>query len=78
MLLATWLTYGATITLGNVFFVHVMGSVGLDWKVRLIVFVIVVAVGQDYNVFLAAGCLRNCPGWAGPRRLGGRSSAQGR
>jgi RND superfamily putative drug exporter len=52
MLLATWLTFGATLTLTQLFFVEVMGSAGLDWKVRLIVFVIVVAVGQDYNIFL--------------------------
>ncbi|MGQ9650452.1 MAG: MMPL family transporter [Phycisphaerae bacterium] len=54
MLLATWLTFGATVTLSDLFFTQVMGTYGLDWKVRLIVFVIVVAVGQDYNIFLAA------------------------
>jgi RND superfamily putative drug exporter len=52
MLLATWLTFGMTITLTNLFFIHVIGQEGLDYKVRLIVFVIVVAVGQDYNIFL--------------------------
>jgi RND superfamily putative drug exporter len=52
MVLATWLTYGATLTLSDLFFVHVLGLAGLDWKVRLILFVIVVAVGQDYNIFL--------------------------
>lgn len=61
MLLATWLTYGATITFSSLFFIHWMGSVGLDWKVRLIVFVIVVAVGQDYNVFLAARLFQELP-----------------
>lgn len=58
MLLATWLTYGATLCLTQWFFVHVMGSPGLDWKVRLIVFVIVVAVGQDYNIFLVMRLLQ--------------------
>ncbi len=59
MVLSTWLTYGATITLSNLFFIHVMGLSGLDWKVRLILFVIVVAVGQDYNIFLVSRLLDN-------------------
>ncbi len=58
MILSTWLTYGATITLTNLFLVHVMGLGGLDWKVRLILFVIVVAVGQDYNIFLVSRLVR--------------------
>jgi RND superfamily putative drug exporter len=61
MLLATWLTFGATISLSHLFFTNVMGAEGLDWKVRLIVFVIVVAVGQDYNVFLAARLFQELP-----------------
>jgi hypothetical protein len=54
MVLTTLLTYGATLTLSSLFFVHAMGLPGLDWKVRLILFVIVMAVGQDYNIFLVA------------------------
>lgn len=54
MLAATWLTYGASIAASQGFFVAVMGENGLDWKVRLIVFVIIVAVGQDYNIFLVS------------------------
>jgi RND superfamily putative drug exporter len=54
MLAATWLTYGAAIAISQGFFVWVMGYDGLDWKVRLIVFVIIVAVGQDYNIFLVS------------------------
>ncbi|MDM8004767.1 MAG: MMPL family transporter [Phycisphaerae bacterium] len=61
MLLATWLTFGATVTLSDLFFTQVMGTYGLDWKVRLIVFVIVVAVGQDYNIFLAARLFQELP-----------------
>ncbi|UCD28146.1 MAG: MMPL family transporter [Planctomycetota bacterium] len=57
MLLATWLTYGATLTLSQFFFVEVLNEPGLDLKVRLIVFVIVVAVGQDYNIFLVTRLL---------------------
>ncbi len=52
MLLATWLTFGACLALSEFFFVRVLGEGGLDYKVRIIVFVIVVAVGQDYNLFL--------------------------
>ncbi|HOA75091.1 MAG TPA: MMPL family transporter [Phycisphaerae bacterium] len=54
MMVATWLTYGAAIAASEGFFVWVMGEHGLDWKVRLIVFVIIVAVGQDYNIFLVS------------------------
>ncbi len=57
MLLATWLTYGATLTFSHLVFAHVLGEGGLDWKVGLIVFVIVVAVGQDYNLFLVSRLL---------------------
>jgi RND superfamily putative drug exporter len=54
MVFSTLLTYGATLKFTELFFVHVMGLHGIDWKVRLIVFVIVVAVGQDYNIFLVS------------------------
>lgn len=57
MVFATLLTYGATLKLTELFFVHAMGMQGIDWKVRLIVFVIVVAVGQDYNIFLVSRLL---------------------
>lgn len=72
MLLATWLTFGATVTLSDLFFTHVMGTYGLDWKVRLIVFVIVVAVGQDYNIFLAARLFQELP-QAGPAEAARRA-----
>ncbi len=61
MLAATWLTYGATIAASQFFFVHIMGEVGLDWKVTLIVFVIIVAVGQDYNIFLVSRMFQEPP-----------------
>jgi len=57
MLMSTWLTYGATLTFSHLFFTHVLGEGGLDWKVHLIVFVLVVAVGQDYNIFLVSRLL---------------------
>jgi RND superfamily putative drug exporter len=61
MVLATWLTCGATLTLSHLFFVHVMDGPGLDYKVRLIVFVIVMAVGQDYNIFLVTRLIQESP-----------------
>lgn len=54
MLLATWLTYGAALTASQFFFVDLLGESGMDYKVRIIVFVIIVAVGQDYNIFLVS------------------------
>ena len=61
MVLATWLTCGTALTIGHLFFVHVMDGPGLDYKVRLIVFVIVMAVGQDYNIFLVTRLMQESP-----------------
>jgi RND superfamily putative drug exporter len=52
LLLATLLTYAATIGLAHMFFVHILGEGGIDYKVNLFLFVFIVAVGQDYNIFL--------------------------
>jgi len=52
MLLATLATFGAALGLTEWVFVHLLGFGALDWKVELFLFVIVVAVGQDYNIFL--------------------------
>lgn len=49
---ATILSYGAALGLTSWVFRLVFGTVGLDWKVDFSLFVILVAVGQDYNLFL--------------------------
>lgn len=48
----TLLAYLTTMGLVALFFEHVMGSSGIDWKVRLFSFVILVAVGQDYGIYV--------------------------
>ncbi len=52
MLLATLITYAAALGVTDWLFVHILGSEGIDFNIRLLVFVIIVAVGQDYNIFL--------------------------
>ena len=45
-----WITLGITYWV----FTGLFGAAGLDWKVEIFLFVIMMAVGQDYNIFLAA------------------------
>ncbi|MCY2931787.1 MAG: MMPL family transporter [Planctomycetota bacterium] len=54
MIVSTLLSYLATLGLTYWFFRLATGSEGLDWKVQIFLFVVMVAVGQDYNIYLAA------------------------
>jgi len=54
MVASTVLSYLATLGLTYWFFAACFGADGLDWKVEVFLFVVMVAVGQDYNIFLAA------------------------
>ena len=46
------LTYVFTLGVTHIVFVNMLGADGLDWKVPYFLFVLLVAVGVDYNVFL--------------------------
>jgi RND superfamily putative drug exporter len=46
------LTYAFALGATNLVFVTIGGAQGLDWKVPYFLFVLLVAVGVDYNVFL--------------------------
>jgi putative drug exporter of the RND superfamily len=46
------LTYAFALGTTHVLFVTLLGAEGLDWKVPYFLFVLLIAVGVDYNVFL--------------------------
>ncbi|MFM7592726.1 MAG: MMPL family transporter, partial [Isosphaeraceae bacterium] len=46
------LTYTFSLALTHIVFVSFLGAQGLDWKVPYFLFVLIVAVGVDYNIFL--------------------------
>jgi len=48
------LTYAFSLGITHAVFVTLLGDEGLDWKVPYFLFVLLVAVGVDYNVFLMA------------------------
>jgi RND superfamily putative drug exporter len=48
------LTYAFALGTTHLLFVTILGAAGIDWKVPYFLFVLLVAVGVDYNVFLMA------------------------
>jgi len=54
MVASTVLSYFATLGVSYWFFVGLLGQQGLDWKVEVFLFVVMVAVGVDYNIFLSS------------------------
>ena len=62
MVAATVLSYLAT--LGLTYWVFAaLGQGGLDWKVEVFLFVVMVAVGQDYNIFFAVRLAQEARRW---------------
>ena len=55
------LTYAFALGATHLLFVTIMGAAGIDWKVPYFLFVILVAVGVDYNVFLMARLREESP-----------------
>ena len=49
---ATVLSFLATLGLTTIYF-GLLGATGLDWKVQMMLFIVLVAVGQDYSIFFA-------------------------
>jgi RND superfamily putative drug exporter len=54
MVASTVLSYFATLGIAYWVFAGLLGQEGLDWKVEVFLFVVMVAVGVDYSIFLAS------------------------
>jgi RND superfamily putative drug exporter len=53
ILFATLLSYFSTLGLACWIFEGLLGSQGLEWKVQMLLFIVLMAVGQDYSIFFA-------------------------
>lgn len=54
MVAAIGVSYLSTLGISSWVFTGLLGEAGLDWKVEVFLFVVMAAVGVDYNIFLAA------------------------
>ncbi|MCH7813758.1 MAG: MMPL family transporter [Planctomycetes bacterium] len=54
MVVATLMVYAAALGITDAFFRCVLATGGIDWKVKLFLFVVLVAIGQDYNIFMVS------------------------
>jgi RND superfamily putative drug exporter len=52
LILTILLSYTATLGVVRVLFVNILGAAGLTWWVPIFMFVMLVALGMDYNIFL--------------------------
>lgn len=52
LILTILLSYGATLGVVRLLFVDLLGTTGIVWWVPLFMFVMLVALGMDYNIFL--------------------------
>jgi RND superfamily putative drug exporter len=52
LILTILLSYSATLGVVRLLFVDVLGGTGVTWWVPLFMFVMLVALGMDYNIFL--------------------------
>jgi RND superfamily putative drug exporter len=57
------LSYAFALGAAHLVFVTILGAEGLDWKVPYFLFVLLVAVGVDYNVFLMTRLREEAGAW---------------